>query len=582
MLSRLCTTIASEGLVQPQELAHSSVMSLALLSAEIRRFLASEAAEVLCITGRWGVGKTYAWAEALKAAQAAGDIRLEKYSYVSLFGQSSLSDVRSAIWENSVSLNNIGFDPSIESVGSALKLARKNWKRLLGFSGIIPGVNDYAELTQRVLFMSVSRQLICIDDLERSGADLRAKDVLGLISFLKENRKCKIALLLNDEALIGGEGQDFRAQVEKVADAVVSLNPTPEEAARIGANGDTDLSDKVRTCCAQLRIVNIRVIGKIFSQCKRVGEILIGYDDRIIHQAVQSVALFMYSKYQPEVAPPIEFLKSLSEYDVVERAADGDPNAMHRALLSEYGFGFVDGFDKELLLGVERGGFDEARIRAEADIKSAALRSQDIDASFKEAWDLYHASFDNNADDVINRLNDSVRRNVNSVTPSGLDATIRLMRDLGQDELASDVLNFYVENRVAPAEFWDLDHYAFSENVKDIEVIEKFAKKLADYPDGGSPLESLLRLGSRDGWGGQDIERASLLTADDMYRIFKELRGDRLRAAVRGSLFARRVINADAREVEIANVAEDALRRIAAESAINARRIRLTYGIEPV
>lgn len=556
-------------------------MSLALLSGEIRRFLASEAAEVLCITGRWGVGKTYAWAEALKIAQASGDIRLEKYSYVSLFGQNSLGEIRSAIWENSIDIVNIGSEPSIESVGSALKSARKNWKKLLGYAGIVPNVSDYSELAKKLLFMSVFRQIICIDDLERSGAELRAKDVLGLISFLKDNRKCKIALLLNEEALTGDEGAEFRAQIEKVADSVVRLDPTPVEAANIGANGDTELSAKVRGCCERLGIVNIRIIKKIFSQCKRVEEILSGYDDRIIHQAVQSVALFMYSKYQPEIAPPIDFVRSLTEYDIVERVDDGEPNAVYRALLREYGFGFVDEFDNALLLAVERGGFDEANIRAEADIKASALRSQDLDASFKQAWDIYHSSFDDNADEVIDRLNESIRRNVNAVTPSGLDATIRLMKDLGRDALASDVLGFYVENRVAPAEFWDLEHYAFSENIKDKDVTQAFAKKLADYPDGGSALDSLLRIGSRDGWGGQDIERVSRLSADDMYRIFKELRGDQLRAAVRGSLFARRVVNADAREVAIANVAEVALRRIAGESAINARRIGSTYGIDP-
>lgn len=36
-------------------------MSAELAIKEIQRFLASGEAEVLCVKGRWGVGKTYAW-----------------------------------------------------------------------------------------------------------------------------------------------------------------------------------------------------------------------------------------------------------------------------------------------------------------------------------------------------------------------------------------------------------------------------------------------------------------------------------------------------------------------------------------
>ena len=50
-------------------------------------------------------------------------------------------------------------------------------------------------------------QLICIDDLDRKGEKLRVEDVLGLVSFLREERKCKVALLLNEEQLQGKDEQ---------------------------------------------------------------------------------------------------------------------------------------------------------------------------------------------------------------------------------------------------------------------------------------------------------------------------------------------------------------------------------------
>ena len=58
-----------------------------------------------------------------------------------------------------------------------------------------------ADVLFRLAFLSVRRQLVCLDDLERAGSGLSTRDVLGLTSSLKEDRRCKIVLLLNDEQL---------------------------------------------------------------------------------------------------------------------------------------------------------------------------------------------------------------------------------------------------------------------------------------------------------------------------------------------------------------------------------------------
>ena len=65
-------------------------MSIEIVKDQIRRFLSSNEPEVICIGGRWGVGKTYAWKKYLKDAHDEADIALKRYSYVSLFGVNSL------------------------------------------------------------------------------------------------------------------------------------------------------------------------------------------------------------------------------------------------------------------------------------------------------------------------------------------------------------------------------------------------------------------------------------------------------------------------------------------------------------
>ena len=60
-------------------------MSSALSKDELKRFLSSDIPEVLCLRGKWGVGKTFALRECLKEAAQAEKIALERYAYVSLF-----------------------------------------------------------------------------------------------------------------------------------------------------------------------------------------------------------------------------------------------------------------------------------------------------------------------------------------------------------------------------------------------------------------------------------------------------------------------------------------------------------------
>ena len=59
--------------------------ALSLLREEIFRFLETDTPEVLCIKGKWGVGKTYTWETLLKEAQQSSKVKLQSYSNVSLY-----------------------------------------------------------------------------------------------------------------------------------------------------------------------------------------------------------------------------------------------------------------------------------------------------------------------------------------------------------------------------------------------------------------------------------------------------------------------------------------------------------------
>src|SRR5437016_1797577 len=235
-------------------------MGIKEFSGEIARFLAHKDPEVLCITGKWGVGKTFAWNLFLRQAQESKKVALPRYAYVSLFGQNSLSDVRFAVFENTIPSDQIGKKADLTTLKTSVEALLGNWRGGLKFLQYVPRIGESAMNVARLGFMDVRKQLVCIDDMERAGKGLDSRDLLGLVSFLKEERECKVVLLLNDEALGKERADDFRTQIEKVADTVLRFEPTPTDAADLGLDNSTKFRNWLHTDCVGLGVVNIRLI----------------------------------------------------------------------------------------------------------------------------------------------------------------------------------------------------------------------------------------------------------------------------------------------------------------------------------
>jgi Cdc6-like AAA superfamily ATPase len=212
--------------------------ALSLLREEIFRFLETDTPEVLCIRGKWGVGKTYTWETLLKEAQQSSKVKLQSYSYVSLFGLDNLDRFKSSVFESVIPVASAGSDPNIETLGTNIKAVAK-----LAASAWKPGLGALAD---HAAFLAVKQYIVCIDDLERKGEKLRIIDVLGLTSLLRERRKCKVVLILNDEELSEGDHEAFEKYSEKVIDSSLVFEPTSEEACKIAIKGTTPNDDLLR------------------------------------------------------------------------------------------------------------------------------------------------------------------------------------------------------------------------------------------------------------------------------------------------------------------------------------------------
>src|SRR5712671_5048222 len=105
-------------------------MSTKLVKEEIAKFLGRADAEVLCVRGKWGVGKTYTWAKQLETAQQSKIVKLPRYSYVSLFGVNSLDELKFAIFENVITLSGGVKKADLETLDAFVGSHLGSWRRI--------------------------------------------------------------------------------------------------------------------------------------------------------------------------------------------------------------------------------------------------------------------------------------------------------------------------------------------------------------------------------------------------------------------------------------------------------------------
>ena len=178
---------------------------------------------------------------------------------MSLFGINSLDDLKLTVFENS----NFLLKEDASTTGQAKEAG--NWLYKLGrkstpIAGELPLIGKLIKTGGALFFSTVRDQIVCIDDLERRGSGLAVKDVLGLISFLKEQRRCKVALLLNEDELDDDGRAEFDGNLEKVIDVKLSFMPTVAESVAIALTVPGSVNDRLKANCTRLGIANIRVI----------------------------------------------------------------------------------------------------------------------------------------------------------------------------------------------------------------------------------------------------------------------------------------------------------------------------------
>ena len=552
-------------------------MSIAIIEHQVGRFLASEAPEVLAIKGGWGVGKTYAWNAYLHAARNQRRIALTDYSYVSLFGINSLQELKNNIFENMVSHHHIGRRPSVETFRTNMnRLLRTTGKKKFAFFSVEKAAEFIDAPFESLAFLSLEKTLVCLDDFERKGKGIEAQDILGLITILKEQKKCKVVLILNDESLGGDSHIEYNRLREKVIDTELRFAPGARDCVAISLR-QNPVGKILGEAVIQLGINNIRIIKKTEALAGLLVPVFKDYDPQVLRHAVRILTLLSWCYYSRSSEVP--------EYDFVMNRTgsfgtlDDDESLSTqqqewKAILRSYDYFSLDDFGRQIGCLVENGYLDEERMGELGKAYDEQIRAARSERSFQEAWRKFHESFDDNATDVINCLSESFRDNARHISPVNLDGSVRLLRYLGKDKLATRIIDLYIEKRRTETGLFAIEAAVEAEEIRDGEVIEKFRKIQEMLREKLTMRQIFERLLGEEKDHADEEGQLAQASVTDFILLFKLLKGTELSRCIDLCLRYGRLGGISDQQRLIYEKATAALQQIGRESRLNASRVR--------
>ena len=553
------------------------------------KYLLTRADPFIClIKGQWGVGKTYFVKKFIRDNRDS--IAKANFAYVSLFGIAGIDELVQAIFVNSVSAKTLDktLSDAISSDDALSGRARyllDRAKPLLARAGGLPifGLSAMRGFTLGTMAHFFNRDsLLVIDDLERHSATLAVRDILGVITQLKEERGCQIIIVMNEDALKkdGGDALYFETK-EKVIDRELTFEPTVDEAIAIGLS---DYQGKNQFCaeqCRKLKIANIRTIQKIDSALRQLRDVLAtlnltvpdSFDQQL--QLTGVLAVWAYWERVIDIDDLENLEPGISTVALMEEAqsrlTEKQKDLYQR--VRDYGYAYSDETDKLVIRFIKNGVIDNEKLRLRVQENDAALEKRRKDAAIERAWEVYR-TLKVNPDEVVAGLYGAHVAGIEVAETATAAQAVWVMRELGYEDKANDLTDRFFK-RSAP--IGSYNSYPFQELIADKKFIERWkAETEKEVPDERDLERTITSFCTERKNIMEDVKRLSQFTTDDFYEWFRST--SRVFAAAKAlSRIEHRLPLVIAETEKVEADVMTALRRIAGESKINQIRLRSLF-----
>ncbi|MCD9096664.1 hypothetical protein [Luteimonas fraxinea] len=559
------------------------------IEARLVSFLSSKEAGAIVLQGKWGTGKTHFWRHTIMAPVLAKPWK-KRYSYVSLFGIESLAELKSAL---AIATDEFDQDARREKRKSAkiLWLWWRLWAWLGDLLDFIPTFGEkLSAVFRRASFYLVRDRIICFDDIERRSEGMQLRDFLGLVSYLVDQRGCRVVVILNAGQL--GDGQPaWDAYKEKVFDGEITFAPDLEQTISLGLHGSVDepWHQTVSASLKELGVSNIRLVHRTARAVRLAMEATATtpLQDETVERIARVVPLLVYSAHgQGENAPPMDMITREGAYSFTFTLLGDDETrtpqekAWQEALRT-YGTSVDTTLDRALL-SLVRAGYADREQLAQAIVEFEADReSRSLLEDYQKAWRTFHDTVAENGEEIVAAFERTWPQVSANARADETQSIARTMRLLGRQELATCFIDTWAAQQIDRPDALDMRTIQSYTQVDDPELLAAIerAREAAEPP--------LTLHDAFDRWladtRGIDERAISTFAAASPAEIVELLDGVRDKRLV-GAL--RRVMALDGNPgyplwVSTVDNFASAFRQIASRSPLAAYRVKSWVGIEP-
>jgi len=439
------------------------------IDSSLRFFTNHLQPRAIVIRGSWGVGKTYYWREKIvKGFFANAKIKKANrgYAYASLFGIESIQQLKNALAYSYEENQPLGYLPllcnwMLDRVRSAGEFLSKYLSDELSITIKNVGAKvKPASLLNDFAFLSIKGSLICIDDLERRNKKLSIGDVLGLVSYLVDQRRCRVALILNFDALDDSEMQEWERAKDKTFESEFVYEPSMEASIEIGMLG-TELEwwhEEAKACLRKLQVGNIRVIVRtqrflqqLISSLKSDSRLEEIPNDVWIEAIRVSCLLVVAHNSRAMGAPSIEKLLSgtfehLLTEDQPEELTPKEKK--WKKIVEDYGLHLGDSLDTAIAQSI-KDGYPRMDLLAPAslDWREAQVKNTRL-LRLRQVWTNFHESLGMDMEEQIESFVRALTEAVLYESVHNVSSTGSLLRELGRPDAATDAYQKWIVARL--------------------------------------------------------------------------------------------------------------------------------------
>jgi len=535
-------------------------MSIKAFNDRVVNIILDSKPKVLSIYGEWGVGKSFFWKSSIIEWTETYHLEKMKYSYISLFGVSSIDEMKNSVFENFVYLKDIKNKESdfrVNRIFIPLKRMLKKSHRVAGEIPVIKPFNSYINIA---ISKIVANSIVCIDDIERRSKNIDMSEVLGFANYLKEFANCKVVLIINNS----NEPDYFKIK-EKVIDFGIEFNPSLHDVAEITFK-DIFYKDILYDFIQDVNLKNIRVIQKIVNNIELIQGLINELNDGLVIKIIRQICFITWSDELSGVYDSVPTLKYIFENKVSDSKELQQSSVKEWIRMKhEYNFIPLTQLSRNLHSIITTGRFDIVNFKETISSIQEEFEISSGNKKYNTAFNYLVSSFIPEKDDVTSVIS-TFKENVKYISIYDLESMVSLLRYIGEDNKCTEVIGMFFENR-------DASCYSDVNRVSGID--REILNKLKSIPGFNKKNDQELTIGGvinyiyeKEGWSTGYISFLSSLSYADFVKHFETLEPEELKKHVHTCLRLSEIHSEDGRLKEISGKCRDALKFLSGKNKL--------------